>query len=121
VLQIEKRNKALYHVLGSFASPMLIAVLALADQIAREAGIPARARRGLTEPILRRTLENYFRHGPAASFSGPLRRGDVTTVRAHLAALRRVPGALDAYRALVRSALDTLPVANRKAMARLVH
>lgn len=120
VLRIEPRNKALYHALGSFASPMIVAVLALAEQIAREAGVPARARRGLIEPILLRTVKNYVRRGPAAAFSGPLVRGDVTTIRAHLASLRRVPGALEVYKALVRSALRTLPVANRRKIEKLV-
>lgn len=120
VLRIEPRNKALYHVLGGFASPLIIALLALAEQIAREAGVPARARRGLIEPILQRTVKNYIERGPAAAFSGPLKRGDLTTVRAHLASLGRVPGALEVYKALVRSALKTLPVGNRAKIQRLV-
>ena len=113
VLEIEPRNKALYHALGSFSSPMIVAVLALAERIAGEAGVPENARRGLIEPILLRTVENYVRKGAAAAFSGPLKRGDVTTIRAHLASLRRVPGALEVYKALVRSALKTLPVGKR--------
>lgn len=120
VLRIEPRNKALYHALGSFASPMIVAVLALAEQVAREAGVPQHALRGLIEPILRRTVQNYVQRGPAAAFSGPLVRGDVSTVRAHLASLGRVPGALDAYRALVRSALRTLPVGKRSEIEKLM-
>ena len=120
VLRIEPRNKALYHALGSFSSPMLIAVLALAERIAAEAGVPARARGELMRPILMRTMENYVRRGPAAAFSGPLVRGDVTTIRAHLASLGRVPGALEVYKALVRSAVKTLPVGKRKEIEKLV-
>jgi predicted short-subunit dehydrogenase-like oxidoreductase (DUF2520 family) len=120
VLRIDRRNKALYHALGSFSSPMIVAVLALAEQVAREAGVPRRARRGLIEPILLRTVKNYIRRGPAAAFSGPLVRGDVTTIRAHVASLGRVPGALDVYRALVRSAIQTLPVGKRAEIEKLV-
>jgi predicted short-subunit dehydrogenase-like oxidoreductase (DUF2520 family) len=119
-LEIRARNKALYHALGSFASPMIVAVLALAQKIAGEAGVPQGARRGLIEPILLRTVENYVRRGASAAFSGPLVRGDITTIRAHLASLRRVPGALDVYKALVRSAIRTLPVAKRSEFEKLV-
>ena len=120
VVNVRPENKALYHAVGSFASPMIVATLALAEQIARAAGMPRRATAGLIEPILRRTVENYLRGGTVAAFSGPLLRGDLTTVREHLRALRRVPGALEVYRALVRSALPMLPVGNRKEIARLV-
>jgi predicted short-subunit dehydrogenase-like oxidoreductase (DUF2520 family) len=119
-LEIRARNKALYHALGSFASPMIVAVLALAQKIAGEAGVPQGARRGLIEPILLRTVENYVRRGAAAAFSGPLVRGDITTIRAHLASLGRVRGALDVYKALVRSAIRTLPVAKRSEFEKLV-
>ena len=120
VIRVERRNKALYHVLGGFASPLIIALLALAEQIAREAGVPDRARRGFIEPILLRTVKNYVAHGAAAAFSGPLVRGDLSTVKAHLGSLGRVPGALDVYKALVRSAIRTLPVAKKRAIEKLL-
>jgi predicted short-subunit dehydrogenase-like oxidoreductase (DUF2520 family) len=120
VIRVERRNKALYHVLGGFASPLIVALLALAEQIASEAGVPSRARRGFIEPILVRTVDNYVRHGAAAAFSGPLVRGDVNTVKAHLASLGRVPGALDVYKALVRSAIKTLPVGKKREIEKLV-
>jgi len=120
VLRIDPRNKSLYHALGSFSSPMIVAVLALAEQIAREAGVPARARRGLIGPILMRTVRNYVQRGTAAAFSGPLVRGDVTTIRAHLASLGRVPGAFEVYKELVRSAIRNLPVGNRREIEKLL-
>lgn len=119
VVSVRPENKALYHAVGSFSSPMIVATLALAEQIARAAGMPRRAAAGLIEPILRRTVENYVRGGTAAAFSGPLRRGDLTTVREHLRALRRVPGALEVYRALVRSAITSLPVGKRTQIAKI--
>ncbi|MGE5726145.1 MAG: DUF2520 domain-containing protein, partial [Acidobacteriota bacterium] len=52
--------------------------------------------------------------GPANAFSGPLVRGDVATVRRHLEALSKLPGARRVYVALARAALETLPIRNRK-------
>jgi len=120
VLTIGKRDKALYHAIGSFSSPMIVATLTIAERLARASGISPRAARGLIVPILRRTVENYEKHGAAAAFSGPLMRGDVTTIAAHVKALRRVPGALEAYRALVRAAMRELPVRKRGRIGRLL-
>jgi predicted short-subunit dehydrogenase-like oxidoreductase (DUF2520 family) len=59
-------------------------------------------------------VENYERHGAAASLTGPLVRGDVETIRKHIRALRRVPQALEVYLALARAATRSLPVKNRR-------
>jgi len=120
VFDIAKEGKTLYHAMGSFSSPLLIATLAMAEQIGQAAGLPRRSIPGIMQPILRQTLENYFRGGAARAFSGPIVRADVETVRRHLRALKKVPGARDIYLALARSALDTLPVRNRSALRKIL-
>ena len=110
--------KPLYHAWGAFASPLLIMELAQAEAVARAAGISDRQARRIMEPIVRRTIDNYFAHGAAAAFSGPLARGDVATVTRHLAELRRLPAARDVSRALARGALAALPVGRRPEMAK---
>jgi len=117
---VSKVAKPLYHAWGAFASPLLIIELALAEAVARSAGISRTQVRRIMAPIVRRTIDNYFAHGAVAAFSGPLVRGDVATVARHLAELKRVPGAREAYRALARSALLTLPVGQRKALTALL-
>ena len=118
--RVARAAKPLYHAWGAFASPLLIMELALAESVARAAGISRPQVRRIMEPIVRRTIDNYFTHGAAAAFSGPLVRGDVATVRKHLEELKRVPGAREVYRALAHSALQTLPVAKRQALALLL-
>ena len=112
---IRSQDKALYHAWGTFASPLLIALLATAERVAMAAGArsPARARRRML-PILRQTLRNYGALGPADAFSGPLVRGDVATLRRHLLALSKIPAARELYIALAQAALNALPVRNRK-------
>ena len=119
-VRVSRAAKPLYHAWGAFASPLLIMELALAESVARTAGISRPQVRRIMEPIVRRTIDNYFAHGAAAAFSGPLVRGDVATVRKHLAELKRVPEAREAYRALARGALRRLPVAQRQALAMLL-
>lgn len=118
--EIRKESKVLYHALGSFASPLLVAALATAERVGRAAGLSGQQIRSIIAPIVRQTMENYLKRGAAGAFSGPIRRGDINTVRRHLKDLPAVPGAIEVYRALVRSALMDLPSANREELAKLV-
>jgi predicted short-subunit dehydrogenase-like oxidoreductase (DUF2520 family) len=117
---IQKNKKEAYHAWGMFASPLLIALLAETERIADAAGIKPRDARGKMLPILRQTLNNYERLGAAGSFSGPIMRGDVETVRKHLQALQSVPNARQVYLALARASLLDLPVKNRSRFAKLL-
>ena len=118
---VRREDKALYHAWGAFASPLLIALLASAEQLAMAAGVRSRAAaRQRMLPILQQTLRNYGALGPAEAFSGPLVRGDVATVRRHLQAFTKVPAARQVYVALARATLETLPVRNREALEKVL-
>jgi hypothetical protein len=103
-----------------FLSPLLLALLVSGEQVARKAGLPAAAARRYTQPIVGQTIGNYRKLGPAAAFSGPLVRGDASVVREHLKALRELPEAAAAYRALARAAMRYLPVRNRKELQKIL-
>jgi predicted short-subunit dehydrogenase-like oxidoreductase (DUF2520 family) len=117
---IRKAAKPLYHALGSFSSPLIVAALVTAERVGRAAGLTASQTRRVMAPILRQTIKNYAERGAAAAFSGPIKRGDLNTVLRHLKELKRVPGASEVYRALVKSALMDLPSAKRKELRRLL-
>ncbi len=121
VFEIQKRSKTLYHALGSFSSPLLVAALVTAERVGRAAGLSASQTRKVVGPILRQTLKNYQERGAAAAFSGPIKRGDLNTVRRHLRELKRVPGASEVYRALVKSALMDLPSVRRRELLGLLN
>lgn len=117
---IEKKNKPAYHAWGAFASPLLIATLATAEQVAHLAGIRGKAARTKMLPIVQRTIQNYAAKGSASAFSGPIIRGDADTVRKHLKVLAAVPGAKEVYVALARSALRYLPGRDRRALKKIL-
>jgi len=117
---IKKQNKVLYHVFGSFASPLMIALLASLEQVALAAGIRKTDIKPMMVPLLWQTLRNYLKHDAAAAFSGPLVRGDVATVRKHLAELESFPEARAVYIALAGAALKLLPAKNRRSLAKLL-
>jgi len=121
VFEIRKKAKVLYHALGSFSSPLVVATLVTAERVGRAAGLSRSQTRKVMGPILQQTLRNYLERSAAAAFSGPIKRGDLETVRRHVAELKRVPGAADVYRALVRSAARDLPVAKKESILRLLN
>jgi predicted short-subunit dehydrogenase-like oxidoreductase (DUF2520 family) len=111
---VKTASKALYHAIGMLSSPLLVSHLAAALQTAALAGFtPPQARR-LIEPIARATLDNFFLRGAGKSFSGPIARGDVQTIRLHLQALEPHPILAGVYRSLALYALDALPAPGRK-------
>jgi predicted short-subunit dehydrogenase-like oxidoreductase (DUF2520 family) len=118
VFKISGKQKALYHAVGSLSSPLLISLLSAAEGVAKKAGIPRP--RALTQRILQQTVENYLHHGADAAFSGPIRRGDVATVKKHLRALKGIPGAREIYVALARHAVAKLPAKRQKEMKKIL-
>jgi predicted short-subunit dehydrogenase-like oxidoreductase (DUF2520 family) len=117
---IRKQDKKAYHAWGMFVSPLLTALLAASEDVAAAAGVSGMAARQRVLPILKQTLANYARLGAAGSFSGPIARGDVNTVRKHLNALRGIPAAREVYITLARAALRALPSKNRAALEKIL-
>ena len=117
---IAKQQKAAYHAWGAFTSPLLLAALATAEEVAGIAGIDRKTARRKMLPIVRQTIENYASRGPEGAFSGPIIRGDADTISRHLKALRGARGAREVYLALARSAMRNLPVRNRRALAKIL-
>jgi predicted short-subunit dehydrogenase-like oxidoreductase (DUF2520 family) len=117
---IRKQDKAAYHAWGTFASPLLTALLAVTEEVAKLSGVRGEAAKGRMIPILRQTLANYAEFGAARGVSGPIIRGDVETVKRHLKVLRGIPAARDVYSVLAQAALQYLPAKNKEALRRLL-
>jgi len=96
--RVADEDRARYHAAATVASNHLVALLAQAARIADTAGVPLTA----LLPLARATLDNVGSLGPDDALTGPVARGDVATVRAHLDALS--PGEQRAYRALADEA-----------------
>jgi predicted short-subunit dehydrogenase-like oxidoreductase (DUF2520 family) len=88
VLRLASADHVPYHLAAVLASNYVVTLLGTAVGIWEAFGIePDRAVRALL-PLLRATVENLATLGPAAALAGPVARGDVGTVSAHLAWLR---------------------------------
>jgi predicted short-subunit dehydrogenase-like oxidoreductase (DUF2520 family) len=118
---IKKHDKVAYHAFATMICPLLVSLLTASEKAAALAGMSAPDARRRMLPIICQTLRNYEKLGPAGAFSGPIVRGDVETIRAHMKVLAKVPAAKDAYAALVRTALELLPNRNRRQITRLLN
>jgi predicted short-subunit dehydrogenase-like oxidoreductase (DUF2520 family) len=117
---ISKSKKVAYHAWGGFTSPLLIALLVTGESVARAAGLSSAAARRKMLPIVRQTLANYEKLGPARAFTGPIVRGDALVVGKHLKELKKIPGAGEVYLALARAGLRHLPAGNRGELQKLL-
>jgi len=94
-VRIPTQVKVLYHAAAVMACNYLAALLDAAAETAEQAGVERGSFLEAAEPLVRATVDNVFSMGPAAALTGPIERGDVATVRRHLAALRDCPAELN--------------------------
>jgi predicted short-subunit dehydrogenase-like oxidoreductase (DUF2520 family) len=79
--------KAKYHAAAVMVANYTVGLLGVAQRIAGEAGIPADIASHMYHPLLQGALANLAAMGPLQALTGPIRRGDLATLRVHLAAL----------------------------------
>jgi predicted short-subunit dehydrogenase-like oxidoreductase (DUF2520 family) len=96
--RVEDERRAQYHAAAVVASNHVVALLGQVERMAQAAGVPFDA----FAPLVLASVENAFRLRPHRALTGPVARGDLATVRAHIETLD--PGERDAYRALAREA-----------------
>jgi predicted short-subunit dehydrogenase-like oxidoreductase (DUF2520 family) len=80
---VDDAHRARYHAAACVASNHVVALLGQVDRLATAAGVPFEA----FVPLVRASVDNAFASGPAAALTGPVARGDVATVAAHLDAI----------------------------------
>jgi predicted short-subunit dehydrogenase-like oxidoreductase (DUF2520 family) len=101
--EIDDEGRAAYHAAASVASNFLVTLEAAAEAIASGAGLGRDDARALLMPLVRQTVENIAELGPEAALTGPIARGDETTVAAQRAAVEEAaPHLLELFDELVR-------------------
>jgi predicted short-subunit dehydrogenase-like oxidoreductase (DUF2520 family) len=116
---VPEDKRTLYHAGLAHGANHLVTLVSEALEILAAAGADDPA--GTLRPLLTAALDNALNQGDAA-LTGPIVRGDVNTVQAHLANLATdAPQTLPSYLALARATLDRavtdgrlLPIRARK-------
>ena len=104
VIWVPEELRGLYHAGLAHGANHLVTLVSQAMELLSAAG--AQDPSGTLGPLLRAALENALAAGDSA-LTGPIVRGDVNTVRAHLAEIAaNAPDTLPSYVALARATLD---------------
>lgn len=104
---IDSRHKALYHAAAVMASGHLVALFDIAAEMLQRCGLDQKNAQRVLLPLVESTVKNLSSSGPARALTGTFARGDLATIRKHLAALAGdgPAEALTAYRLLGQRSL----------------
>lgn len=116
---IDSTAKPAYHAGAVLAANYTTALAGVAARLAEAAGVPPATAARMYLPLIAGAAANLADLGAARALTGPIRRGDAGTIRAHLAALPTELRPL--YRILGRQALELareagLPEASARAV-----
>lgn len=119
------RAKPLYHAACCLASNHSLVLLFLAAELLEKAGLSRKRAEQVLLPLALGTLHHVKKFGTVKALTGPVVRGDATTVARHLQALRPFRGCRTAYRVLSQEALRMagqagLPASKVKTLNRLL-
>lgn len=101
VQMIGSNDKVLYHLSAVFVCNLLCALYYAGEKIMDAINIDLEP----FLPIIRATLKNIENKGPLMSLTGPVIRGDLKTVEAHIGAIDDMEEYKDVYKALSGIAL----------------
>ncbi len=108
-VRLSGANKAAYHAAGSFACAYVLALMEAATRLLMTQGFKRRQAMRALLPLTRQTLDNFESVGPLAAWTGPLARGDFSTIERHVKALADFePEYLEAYKTLSRLKVQVL-------------
>jgi len=109
IIVLKAGDKVLYHAAAVILSNYLVTLMKTASDLWQSFGIPREEAIKALLPLLKGTVNNIERMGIPGCLTGPIARGDVETIRKHVAALDRdCSDAIDTYRLM---GLKTLKIA----------
>ena len=98
---IRAEDKPLYHAAAVVASNYLVSLMHLSASIYQQLGLNEEQAMDALFPLIQGTLNNIARSGPAQALTGPVARGDGTTLKGHMKALHKMDWRTqEAYRSL---------------------
>lgn len=106
LLLLAAKDKPLYHAACALASNAFVALEGTAVDLLVGAGIDRRTAEAILLPLVEGTLQNVKKLGLEGALTGPVIRGDQSTVAAHLEALGPEPRASEIYRVLGKAVLE---------------
>lgn len=100
IFSLEDDARPAYHAAAAAAANFVIVALAISSDLFRSAGIDP----SVSRPLVDQAVTNAFDQGPERVLTGPVARGDVSTVIGHLVAARAVSESVEAQFRLMAEA-----------------
>jgi predicted short-subunit dehydrogenase-like oxidoreductase (DUF2520 family) len=102
---IEPQYKSLYHTACSMASNFLATLLDTANELLSQAGLPKSMAPHVLMPLVQGTLQNVNKFDAGTALTGPVARGDESSITKHLDALHKLPEIREFYATIARRSL----------------
>lgn len=100
-LVVSTDAKPRYHLAAAMTSNLLVALMATVQEVLASIDIDRTEAMAILRPLLMGTLDNLAASSPEDALTGPVKRGDLATLKAHGLALRKdLPHLVPAYAAL---------------------
>jgi predicted short-subunit dehydrogenase-like oxidoreductase (DUF2520 family) len=103
---IRAKDKPLYHAAAVMSAGNVVALFDVALEMLVQCGLSRKTARSVLLPLIASTVRNLETNDPVDALTGTFARGDLETVKLHLAALKRNKAALELYRLLGQRSLE---------------
>lgn len=118
IRRIERKYKKYYHLVGVFASNLLVGLARATLKLAKRINWQEREFKEFIIPLMADTIKNIKKFGIKEALSGPLVRGDTETIRMHLEILKKDKELAKVYELLSRMLLLCLPLEKQRKIKR---
>jgi predicted short-subunit dehydrogenase-like oxidoreductase (DUF2520 family) len=109
LISLPPGSRALYHASGHYVGPFVLALLCEALALWEQFGVSREDALASLMPLLKGSINSFEHDGLVRAMAGPIARGDIDTVRKHLADIGRLSPAMAHLYA--HMAILTLPLA----------
>lgn len=118
--RINKKDKKIFHLMGVMVSNLLVSLVDAANELASKTALRKARARNVIGPLIEETLKNIMKYGIRDAMSGPLRRGDIETVRGHLKILQKNKNRSAIYKSLSANLIRFAPHDKKQRLRKLL-
>jgi len=107
-IHLSKEQKRVMHIAAVFASNYMSALMYTAVEYLANEGMEEGIK--ILKPLILQTAQNIVKNGAVDSLTGPVARGDITSIRKHLNSLKTNDKMLSIYQILGKEAVEIAKV-----------
>jgi predicted short-subunit dehydrogenase-like oxidoreductase (DUF2520 family) len=118
--RINKKDKKILHLMGVMVSNLLVSLVDAANELASQTPLKKARARKVIGPLIEETLKNIMKYGIRDALSGPLKRGDIETIRGHLKILQKNKNRSAIYKSLSANLIRFAPADKKQRLRKLL-